>query len=184
MSVRRIALAGALGAGLLWPACGSAQVAASAPAANPAANASIGHAFAKAATLNIGIAAASMTIFSIGTASLAAGGVLTAGALVIGFTVYPANEYLWDRFAANTNDNSVKAFDTSASLWRTTYKYVTFKVAASVSKFSWLYLYTGSVASTMVMGTVSSLAFPAIFYANGVGWDWYDWYNSSPGKAG
>ena len=63
MPLRRIALAGALGAGLLWPACGSAQVAASAPAARPAASASIGHAFAKATTFNVGIAAVSMTIF-------------------------------------------------------------------------------------------------------------------------
>jgi hypothetical protein len=184
MSVRRIALAGALGAGLLWPAHGSAQVAAVEPAARPATNTSIGHAFAKATTLNVGIAAVSMTIFSFGTASLAAGGILTAGTLVIGYTIYPANEYLWDRFSANTNVNSTQAFDTSASLWRTTYKYLTFKVGAAASKFGWLYLYTGSVASTMVMGTMSTLAFPAIFYVNGVGWDWYDWYTTGNHKTG
>ena len=135
MGLRRIALAGALAAGLLWPACASAQVAASAPAAKPAASASIGHAFAKATTFNVGIAAVSMAIFSFGTASLASGGILAAGTLAIGYTVYPVNEYLWDRFTANANVNSTKAFDTSASLWRTTYKYLTFKVSAAASKF-------------------------------------------------
>jgi hypothetical protein len=184
MPLQRIALAGALSAGLLWPVCGSAQVAPSAPAAKPAASASIGHAFAKATTFNVGIAAVSMTIFSFGTASLAAGGILTAGTLAIGYTVYPVNEYLWDRFTANSNVDSTTAFDTSASLWRNTYKYVTFKVGAAASKFGWLYLYTGSVASTMVMGTMSTLAFPAIFYINGVGWDWYDWHTAANNKTG
>ena len=143
------------------------------------------HAFAKATTLNIGIAAVAMTIYSIGTGSLASGGVLTAGALVVGFTVYPANEYLWDHFAPNTNVRiNDKVFDTSASLWRNTYKYLTFKAGAMITKFSWLYLYTGSIASTMVMGTLSSAVFPAIFYVNNVGWDWHDWYAASADKAG
>ena len=34
------------------------------------------------------------------------------------------------------------------------------------------------------MGTTSTLAFPAIFYINGVGWDWYDWYTTSSDKTG
>src|SRR5690242_9760766 len=99
MSLRRITLAGALSAGLLWPVAGSAQVATGAPTAKPATSTSIGHALAKATTFNVGIAAVSMTIFSFGTASLASGGILTAGTLLIGYTVYPANEYLWDRFS-------------------------------------------------------------------------------------
>jgi len=192
--VRRTALIAAVGCGLIWPACGSAQptqmpAAASAavigPAPRQSVQASVGHVFTKTLTLNMGIAATGMAIYTLGTGSLADGSVLTAGAMFMGFTVYPANEYLWDRFSPNTNVKSNnEAFDTSASLWRTTYKYLTFKVAATVSKFSILYLYTGSLTSTLVMGTAASVVFPAVLYVNNVGWDWYDWSTSAAEKHG
>jgi uncharacterized membrane protein len=190
----RMALVVALGCGLIWPAGASAQptrapvppsVAAIEASPKQTMPTSMGHVVAKTLTLNTGIAVSAMTIYSLGTASLVAGSALTAGSLLVGFTVYPANEYLWDRFSPSTNVRSNnEAFDTSASLWRTTYKYLTLKVATTVSKFSILYIYTGSVASTMVMGTAASVVFPLIVYANDIGWDWYDWYNTSAEKHG
>ena len=117
-----------------------------------------------------------MTIFGIGTGSLPAATVLTAGSLVASTLIYPVNEYVWDSLSPNTNlSANNQAFDKSASLWRTTYKYLSFKVSVLTSKFAWVYLYTGSVAATVTMGTASSLALPAIFYLNNTAWDWYDW---------
>ncbi len=79
---------------------------------------------------------ATMTIFTLGSGDVIAGGILTAGLFGLGVVVYPANEYLWDQLSPNTNpqlDN--EKFDLSASLWRTTKKYVTFKTGIITSKF-------------------------------------------------
>jgi len=138
---------------------------------------SVSHVLAKTVTQTAGDVAVFMTVFSVGTGSLAAASVLTAGTMVIGTVVYPTNEYLWAYFSPNTNlSTNNKTFDTSASLWRTTYKYLSFKTAVLTSKFAWLYLYTGSVVSTATMGTASSLALPAVFFLNSTAWDWYDWH--------
>ena len=48
--------------------------------------------------------------------------------------------------------------------------------------WSLIYAYTGSWTATLMMGSASSLAGPVIFYANNIGWDWYDWY-SHPSNA-
>lgn len=182
----RIARATVVCAGLLVPLPGVAQTAAppvaateerAAMATSPA---SARHVLAKTLTLNLGDAAALMTIFATGTGSLPAATFLTAGTIVIGFVTYPINEYLWDYYRPNTNLSANNgAFDAAASLWRTSYKYVTFKVAVVVGKFGWLYAYTGSAAATLTMGVPSSLALPAIFYINNTAWDWYDWRSAA-----
>jgi uncharacterized membrane protein len=147
--------------------------------ARQAAPDSASHILAKTMTLAVADTAAAMTIFTLGSGDVIAGGILTAGLFALGVVVYPTNEYLWDQLSPNTNrqlDN--EKFDVSASLWRTTKKYVTFKTGIITSKFVWVYAYTGSVAATAVMGTTVSLVLPAIFYTNSVAWDWYDWYNA------
>ena len=142
------------------------------------------HVLAKTVTVNAAAALVFMTIFGFGTGSLPGATVLTGGSLLASTVIYPVNEYLWDHFSPNTNlSTNNKAFDTSASLWRTTYKYLSFKAGVVTSKFAWVYLYTGSVASTVTMGTASSLALPAIFYLNNTAWDWYDWRIASPAPA-
>lgn len=150
-------------------------------AAEIPAPASARHVLAKTLTVEVGAAVAFMTIFGIGTGSLPAASVLTTGTLVIGAVAYPINEYLWDYYSPNTNlPANNPTFDASNSLWRTTYKYLSFKVSILASKFGWLYLYTGSVVSTVTMGTASSLALPAVFYLNDTAWDWYDWSAAAP----
>lgn len=173
----RIVCAAALAACLLWPLPGWSQSPVASAASRPkAAPPSVSHVLSKTVTQTAGDAAVFMTVFSIGTGSLPAATVLTAGTMLIGTVVYPTNEYLWEYFSPNTNlSANSKAFDTSASLWRTTYKYLSFKATVLTSKFAWLYLYTGSVVSTATMGTATSLALPAIFYINSTAWDWYDW---------
>lgn len=171
-----------LGAGLLWPVCGIAQTAPSAaPAssvtAKPAAKPSLGHAMAKGITLKIATAGVLSVIYLAGTGSVIDAGVLTAISTAGSYAIYVANDYLWDYFSPNTNISANNpSFDTSASLWRNTGKYLTFKPV--VASFSWglVYAYTGSVNLMLTMGSAGTIAIPLIFYANNVGWDWYDWY--------
>ena len=114
---------------------------------------------------------------------MVSGGVLTALTAASGYAIYVTNEYLWDTYSPNTNlaANNDK-FDTSASLWRNTKKYLTLKPVGMVATWSLIYAYTGSWTATLAMGSASSLAGPLIFYANNIGWDWYDWY-SHPSNA-
>lgn len=156
-------------------------MAASHTQAEVTAPASAQHVLAKTVTINAAAGAVFMTIFGIGTGSLPAATVLTAGSLLASTIIYPVNEYVWDSLSPNTNlSANNKDFDTSASLWRTTYKYLSFKASVLTSKFAWVYLYTGSIAATATMGTASSLALPAIFYLNNTAWDWYDWRTAAP----
>ena len=175
----------AVAACLLWPIPAWSQATAVSAITQPkveiTAPASVHHVLAKTVTISLADAAVLFGVFSVGTGSLPAATVLTAGTMALSTVVYPVNEFLWDSYRPNTNlsANNV-AFDAKASLWRTTYKYVSFKVGIVTSKFAWIYLYTGSVASTLTMGGVSSVALPAIFYLNNTAWDWYDWSTAAP----
>jgi uncharacterized membrane protein len=167
-----------LGLALVCPGLAVAQTPPATGIAPPkqAAPASMTHALAKATTLNVGVGVASLAIYSIGTGSLVDGGLLAAGTVALGYSFYAVNEYLWELYKPNTNLSANNAsFDTTASLWRNTGKYITFKTGVLASKFGLVYLYTGSIAATAILGSATSLAFPVLFYANNMGWDWYDW---------
>jgi hypothetical protein len=165
---------------LLWPPASLAQERSKAAEVAPqTAPASLGNTLARTATQNIAAGAIGMTVFSIGTGSLLSGAVLSTGYLAIGLTIYPINEFFWDYFDPNTNLRVNNAnFDTAASFWRTTGKYLTFKTGTTISKVVMLYAYTGSVYSTATMSVVTAAALPFVFYANNMAWDWYDWYST------
>jgi hypothetical protein len=182
--------AAVLGLGLAWPACGIAQTAPS-PDARPGEPAeptvkrpSIGHSMAKGATLKIGTTFALAAVYFAGTGSMAATGMLTAINTLGSYAIYVGNEYLWDTVAPVPDAaTGAGGFDASASLWRNTGKYLTFKPAVAAFGWASVYWYTGSVASMVTMGSVTTLVLPAVFYINNVGWDWYDWY-SRPADTG
>ena len=148
-----------------------------------AAPASITHALARATTLNVGVGLGSLAIYTLGTGSLVDGGLLAGGTVALGYGLYVVNDYLWDFYKPNTNlsANNV-SFDTGASLWRNTGKYITFKTGIVAAKLGLIYAYTGSVAATAVMGSATTAAFPVMFYANNMLWDWYDW-RTTPGTS-
>jgi hypothetical protein len=145
----------------------------------PVVTASVSHAAAKGITLKIGSVLKKLVIFSTGTGSVAAGGMLTAITATSGYAIYVANEYLWDSYAPQTSLAADHPFDTSASFWRNTEKYLTLKPVGMAATWSLVYLYTGSWTATLAMGSASSLAGPLLYYANNIGWDWYDWYSGS-----
>jgi uncharacterized membrane protein len=165
-----------LGGSLLWPLSGMAQQEV-APAAAPA---SITHVIAKTVTQQLAAGSVIMTIFSLGTGSLVGGGVLTVGLIAVASVWYPANEFLWDYYSPNTNLRvNNEAFNTSSSLWRTTWKYLTFTTSTTTARVATIYAYTGSVYSTATMASATLLIMPLVFYANDTAWDWYDWYSSA-----
>ena len=143
----------------------------------------LSHTFAKATTLNAASAVVYVSIFALGTGDLASAAALTAGSAAATYTIYPANEYLWDHyFPAHPATAENGSFDVAASLWRNTAKYVTWKASIVGAKFSWIYAYTGSFTSMLTLGGATSLALPATFYANNVAWDWYDWLQQQPNQ--
>jgi uncharacterized membrane protein len=168
-----------LTAALCCPTIALAQTASApvAPTEAPqAAPASVGHAAAKGLTLKVGNAAFSMAVFYFGTASLVASGALAVATNVVSYGLYVGNEYLWDNYAPNTNISANGgSFDTGASLWRNTGKYLTFKPASMIGKFAVTYLVTGSLGASVAMVSVIGLYAPANFYLNNMLWDWYDW---------
>ncbi len=176
--LRQFALVHAVGALCLWPACSMAQTAPQ-PAAPPAAEASLGHAVLTGVPLQAALAPGAAGVFSAGTGSLAASGILTGLVSVASYGVYVANEYLWDVYAPATAAHDA-SFNASGSLGRNTYKFLTFKPAVMAADWSVVYAFTGSVAAMLTMGTGVSLTAPAAFYANNVAWDWYDWYSAAP----
>ncbi len=170
----RALCAGAIAASLLAPVAATAQTP---PAEQPA---SIGHAAAKGVTLKIGNAVTSMVVFSTGTGGLVTGGLLSVIIAATSYSVYVANDYLWDMYSPNTNVAANNpSFSTTTSLSRNTWKFLTFKPAVMLADWSAIYLYTGSFVSMLAMGSAWSLLSPMVFYANNVAWDWYDWYAST-----
>lgn len=145
---------------------------------------SVSHAFAKAMTLKAGAATLAGTIFYAATGNVVDTSVLLVLGNIGATGIYMANDYLWDHFSPNTNlSANNEGFDAVGSAWRNTAKYLTFKPAMTAWSLGTTYLYTGSAATTVTVGSVGFFAFPVMFYANNMAWDWYDWYSASPSAA-
>jgi uncharacterized membrane protein len=138
----------------------------------------------KATTFKIATVVTNMVIFSTGTASLAGGTLLTAFNVTKSWLLYTVNDYAWDTYAPLDKKPAGAStdFDASASAWRTTEKFLTYKPVDTAIKFASIYLWTGSVPAMVVLGTASSVANTVIFYANNFAWDLYDWSRAPPGK--
>jgi uncharacterized membrane protein len=136
----------------------------------------------KATTFKIATVVTNMAIFSTGTASLAGGALLTAFNVTKSWLLYTANDYGWDTFAPLEKKpaGASEDFDASASAWRTTEKFLTYKPVDTAIKFASIYLWTGSLSAMVIMGTASSVANTLIFYANNFAWDFYDWSRAPP----
>jgi uncharacterized membrane protein len=161
------------------PVTSLAQTATGSSAPASAASGTLGHAAAKGVTLKVINGMVALTVFGTGTGSLVAGGVLAAAVAASSFTVFVANDYIWDRFFPNTNlAANNQSFSPVWSVGRNTAKFLTFKPAVVAVDWSVIYLYTGSLASTLTMGPAFSILSPLTFYANNVAWDWYDWWNT------
>jgi hypothetical protein len=64
------------------------------------------------------------------------------------------------------------------SAWRATEKWLTYKPVVVAFNFGAIYAWTGSVSAMLVLGTVTAVANTGVFYANNMGWDVYEWWNT------
>jgi hypothetical protein len=46
-----------------------------------------------------------------------------------------------------------------------------------------MYAWTGSFSEAATYGSVLFFAMPAVYYANTMAWDWYDWQRARPPAA-
>ncbi len=142
--------------------------------------ASLSHSALKATTFKAGTVMTNIAVLSYATGGLAGGAALTAFITASAWTLYTANDYLWDTYSPPPEKQE---FDARADAWRNTEKYLTYKPVIASIKLGSLYLYTGSAAVVAVFGTASILTNTVVFYANNMAWDWYDWYSAAPPAA-
>ena len=175
-----------LATGSLAPYSAAAQTAAPAPkdvqppGAAPPDQASLLVSAYKATTYKIGTALTNMVVFSAGT-GLVGGTVLTAFTTLQTWLIYTGNDYFWDKYSpreARTGEN----FDVKESAWRSTEKFLTAKPLIVAIKLASIYAWTGSMAVTLVAGTISTVATTGVFYANNMGWDLYEWSQRPAGQ--
>jgi uncharacterized membrane protein len=152
-----------------------------APNGAPAKDASLVLSASKATTFKIATVVTNMGIFSLGTASVVGGGLLTAFNVTKSRLLYTANDYAWDTYAPLPKPTGpAESFDAKASAWRTTQKFLTYKPVDTAIKFASIYLWTGSLPAMLVLGTASSVANTVVFYANNFAWDIYEWSATPP----
>ena len=149
------------------------------PVAAPPGDASLSHSAMKATTFKVGSTVTNVTLLSYAAGGLVGGVALSTFMLAASWTIYTANDYLWDTFSPPpVRQEANESFDTGSDVWRNTWKFVTYKPIVASLKLASLYLYTSSATIAVVFGTASVLTNTAVFYVNNVAWDAYDWYSS------
>jgi uncharacterized membrane protein len=131
----------------------------------------------KATTYKLGTALTNMLILTAGT-GVVGGAVLAAFVTGESWLVYGVNDYLWDTYAPKPPARPDGSFDAKESAWRATEKWLTYKPVVVAFKFGAIYAWTGSVSAMLVLGTVTAVANTGVFYANNIGWDAYEWWNT------
>jgi uncharacterized membrane protein len=153
------------------------------PAAAPPKDASLSHSALKATTFKIGSTVTNVTLLSYAAGGLVGGVALSTFMLAASWTIYTANDYLWDTYSPPpVKQDANDSFDAGSDVWRNTWKFVTYKPVVASLKLASLYVYTSSATIAVVFGTASVLTNTVVFYANNMAWDAYDWY-SNPGIA-
>src|SRR5579883_1802977 len=141
-------------------------------------SASVAHSAMKATTFKAATTAVNLAILSYATGSVVGGGFLAAFQLGASWIMYTTTDYLWDKYDPVPPKQAGQEFDATADLWRNTKKYMTYKPVIASVKLLTLYAYTGSAAIAGVFGGATIVANAAVFYANNMAWDFYDWYTA------
>ncbi len=152
-----------------------------AQANEPSQDGSLTHSAMKATTFKVGSTVVNLVLLSSAADGIVGGAALTTFMAVSSWSIYTANDYLWDRYAPPPpRQAGEQAFDASDNAMRNTLKFLTFKpVVASVKLIS-LYAYTGSLATTAVFGGAAIITNSVVFYANNMLWDFYSWSAAPP----
>jgi len=147
------------------------------PAHAPTGGASLSHSALKATTFKAGSTAVNLAILSYATGTVVGDVALSAFILGTSWVIYTANDYVWDSYSPPpVKQAASESFDATADVWRNTWKFLTYKPIIGSIKVASIYLYTGSAAVAGVFGTATIVTNTAVFYANNMAWDLYDWY--------
>jgi uncharacterized membrane protein len=150
-------------------------------AAAPTGSASLSHSALKATTFKAGTTGVNLAILSYATGTLAGGVVLSGFVLGASWVLYTANDYIWDSYSPPpVKQAASESFDATADVWRNTGKFLTYKPIIATIKLASIYAYTGSAAVAGIFGTATVVTNTAVFYANNMAWDFYDWYAGAP----
>jgi hypothetical protein len=131
----------------------------------------------KATTYKLGTALTNLLILTAGT-GVVGGALLSAFVTGESWLVYGVNDYLWDTYAPKPPPRADGSFDAKESAWRATEKWLTYKPVVVAFKFGAIYAWTGSVSAMLALGTITAVANTGVFYANNMGWDAYEWWNT------
>jgi hypothetical protein len=152
-------------------------------AAAPTKVASAGESTLRATTYKLGSFVINLAGYSYALGSVTGAGMAAAASGVIAWASFIAVDYVWDTYdPANAKTSADQAFDTGEAARRNTLKYLTFKPVALAEKYGVLYLFSGSLATTLTWGTGLTLLSSGFFFANGMAWDWYDWQAMQPAQ--
>jgi hypothetical protein len=147
----------------------------------PSNDASLTHSAFKATTFKVGTTLTNLTLLSYATGGVVGGVALTAFITASSWLLYTTNDYAWDKYDPPAPElGANESFDASGDVWRNTKKYLTFKPVIASLKLASLFAWTGSLATTAVFGTATIVTNTAVFFANNVAWDFYDWYVAPP----
>ncbi len=136
---------------------------------------------AKSTAGQAAIVAATMGVFTYGTGSLVAGGVLTLFNVVKSRVLYNVNERAWDTYWTGA-DALQPGMETTLvqRFGRAGARYLTFKPVDTALKLGSIYLYTGSATTAIVLGSASSIASTGVYYLNDAAWELYGWMYRAP----
>ena len=135
----------------------------------------------RATTYKAGSFAINVAGYSYALGSVGGAGILAAASGVLSWASFIVVDYAWDSYyPAHAKTDAGQAFDTSEAAKRNTLKYLTFKPLGLAEKYGLLYLYTGSLSTTLAWGTGLTFLSSGFFLANGFAWDWYDWQTMPP----
>jgi hypothetical protein len=166
----------ALVVGLSWPICGLAETPPDDVTTAPTKGASAGESTLRATTYKLGSFVINLAGYSYALGTVTGAGMAAAASGAIAWASFIAVDYVWDTYdPANAKMSADQAFDTGEAARRNTLKYLTFKPVALAEKYGVLYLFSGSLATTLTWGTGLTLLTSGFFFANGMAWDWYDW---------
>ena len=158
------------------PACSEAQT----QSQTEIAPASLHHSLMKGLTYKALTITTNMLFLRAGTRSWIEAAILTSIYTGLSLSLFVINDYTWDIYNPVAINPSTPDINILESAKRTTYKFLTYRITFTTLSTGILYLWTGSIKTTLTVGAALALTKAAMFYANDFAWDWSGWWKARP----
>lgn len=140
--------------------------------------ASLQHSLMKGLTYKVMTITTNMLLLRAATGSWIDAAILTSIYTGLSLSLFVANDYLWDLYKPLRIDTSANGIDFAESAKRTSLKFITYRTTFTALSAGILYLWTGSLKTTLTIGVALAIAKAAMFYVNDFAWDWYTWWTT------